>query len=171
MFYKFIYTSLFAFGLFNSAYSDEVTELEEFSSKTGVVTLVEYTSGKKHSVLGGSFEVQKRKVGSVARPGSVKGVQVIVKRDRYTGAAFIDLEEIESLIEGIEYILTVTKEVTDLENFEAKFSTIGGLSITVFNSSDGSLSASLKAGSYNVFPDVSELRFLLEDLRSAKDTL
>ena len=84
---------------------------------------------------------------------------------------FIDLDEIEGLIEGIEYVLTVTKEVTDLENFEATFSTVGGLSITVFNSSDGSISASLKAGSYTVFPDVSELRLLLEDLRSAKDTL
>jgi len=171
MFYKFMYMSLLAFGLVNIAYSDEVTELEEFSSKTGVVTLVEYTSGKKHSVLGGHFEVQKRKVGSVSRPGSVKGVQVKVKRDRYTGSAFIDLEEIEGLIEGIEYILTVTKEVTDLENFEAKFSTVGGLNITVFNSSDGSLSSSLQAGSYTVFPEVSELSLLLEDLRSAKDTL
>jgi hypothetical protein len=171
MFYRLFFISLLSIGLVNFVSSDEVTKLEEFSSKTGVVTLVEYTSGTKHSVLGGSFEIQKRKVGSVSRPGSVKGVQVIVNRDRYSGTAFIDLDEINDLIEGIEYVMTVTNKITDLKNFEAKFTTVGGLSLTVFNRNDGSLSSSLQAGSYTVFPKVTELSSLLEDLRSARDTL
>ena len=171
MFYRLFFISLFSIGLVNFVSSDEVTKLEEFSSKTGVVTLVEYTIGTKHSVLGGSFEIQKRKVGSVSKPGSVKGVQVIVNRGQYTGTAFIDLDEIDDLIEGIEYVMTVTNEITDLKNFEAKFTTVGGLSLTVFNRKDGSLSSSLQAGSYTVFPKVTELSSLLEDLRSARDSL
>lgn len=171
MLFKLFFISLSSIGLVNFVSSTEVTKLEEFSSKTGVVTLVEYTSGTEHSVLGGSFEVQKRKVGSVAKPGSIKGVQVIVTRDRYTGSAFIDLDEIDDLIQGIEYVMTVTNEITDLENFEAKFSTVGGLSLTVFNRDNGTLSSSLQAGSYSVFPKVAQLSLLLEDLRSARDTL
>ena len=171
MFYKLFFISLFSIGLVNFVSSEELTKLEEFSSKTGVVTLVEYTSGKNHSVLGGSFEVQKRKVGSAANPGSVKGVQIRVRIDRYTGTAFIDLDEIGDLIKGIEYVMTVTKEITDLENFEAKFTTVGGLSLTVFNEDDGTISSSLQAGNRTVFPELSELSFLLEDLRSARDTL
>ena len=171
MSYRIILTFLLSLGLVNNVFSDEVTKLEEFSSKTGVVTLLEYSGGKAHSVLGGSFEVQIRKIGSVSKPGTVKGVQVKVNRGKYTGVAFIDLDEIEDLIEGIEYIMSVSAEVTDLENFESKFSTVGGLNITVFNGSDGSLNASLKAGSYQVFPEMTDLGMLVEDLKSASTAL
>ena len=71
----------------------------------------------------------------------------------------------------LEHIMSVSAEVTDLENFELKFSTVGGLNITVFNGSDGSLNASLKAGSYQVFPEMTDLGMLVEDLKSASAAL
>ena len=118
---RIIFTLAFVLTFSAFASSQETTKLEEFSSKTGVVTLVEYSSGPRIPVLGGSFEVQIRKVGSVNKPGSTKGIQIKVNRGQYTGVAFIDLDEIEDLIDGVEYISKATKEVTDLESFEAIF--------------------------------------------------
>ena len=158
-----------AFACQNSFADEELkTELERFSSETGIVTIMGYEQVQRISALGGSIEIQKREVKNPNSPETKKGMLIKINRDRGTGSAFIDNNEIDGLIEGIEYISKVTSDVTSLKNFEISYVTNGGLKLTVFNGSDGSLSTAVQAGSYQVFPEFSELPKLLEAIKKAR---
>jgi hypothetical protein len=139
------------------AHSQEKTEIEEFSAETGSVKIMGYTDVKKMSALGGSISFQKRIIGSPDNPEALKGMLINVTTSRSTGKAFIDEKEIDDLLRGIKYISLTTKEVTQLENFEVSYTTVGGFKITVFNDSSGKLSAAVKSGSYSVYPNFSDL--------------
>ncbi len=55
--------------------------------------------------------------------------------------SFIDYDEIDSLIQGIDYISNVKPDVTEFENFQADYSTKGDLEISTFSSNDKLMAA------------------------------
>jgi hypothetical protein len=59
--------------------------------------------------------------------------------------SFIDYEEVESLLRGIDYISKATRDVTKLDEFEATYRTKGYFSATAYSSSD-ELNAVVKSG-------------------------
>jgi len=61
-------------------------------------------------------------------------------------SSFINLDEIPSLITGIDYIAKIKPDVTKLHNFEATYSTRGDFSVTVFNDSRGKLAIAVSSG-------------------------
>ncbi|MCK5111415.1 MAG: hypothetical protein KAQ94_07830 [Arcobacteraceae bacterium] len=91
--------------------------------------------------------------------------------DKYnsTASSFIDYEEISSLIKGLEYIESITKNPTKLKNYEAIYKTNGGLEITNFNSTSGNLVA-VQAGRYSakaIYLELSQVKNLKSTLSEA----
>ena len=159
---------------------DEIaaTKLEAFKAKTGIVIVKGYTNiGTLSSKYGGGITVESK---DFAYPSNKtlhsSGITITVKeaggRSAREDVAFIDFDEIDSLIAGIDYISKATKEVTYLDAFEASYKTKGDLDITVFSQSDGTLGCAIAIGrivkvqSFLEIGDLIILRKLLIDGKS-----
>tara|TARA_B110000438_G_scaffold35678_1_gene35423 strand:- start:435 stop:992 length:558 start_codon:yes stop_codon:yes gene_type:complete len=171
----FILSICFTF-LINISYAEEQTELEKFSAKTGIVKIMGYTDAG--TVLAGDrsysnyISFQARIVGTPNKPETTKGILITVSdKDGYSGRSFIDLDEIDDLISGIEYISKATKDITSLQNFEIDYSTLGNFEITVFSQSNGSLGLFVESGSRSVRPSFDSLPLIIEKIKEAKALL
>jgi hypothetical protein len=60
--------------------------------------------------------------------------------------SFVDAEEIDSLVKGIEYIAKINRNVTSFQTFEVEYRTKGDLRIIVFDNEKGEISASIESG-------------------------
>ena len=171
----FILSICFTFFV-NISYTEEQTELEKFSAKTGIVKIMGYTDGGK--ILAGDrsysnyISFQARILGTPQNPESTKGILITVAdKDGYSGRSFVDEDEIDDLISGIEYISKATKDITSLENFEIDYSTLGDFEVTVYNKLDGSLGLSVQSGSRSVRPSFESIGLIIEKLKESKALL
>ena len=171
----FILSICFTFFV-NISYTEEQTELEKFSAKTGIVKIMGYTDGGK--ILAGNYSYsnyisfQARILGTPQNPESTKGILITVAdKDGYSGRSFVDEDEIDDLISGIEYISKATKDITSLENFEIDYSTLGDFEVTVYNLNDGSLGLSVQSGSRSVRPSFDSIALIIEKLKESKALL
>ncbi|MCS6116671.1 hypothetical protein [Shewanella baltica] len=126
------------------------TKLEAFQAKSGSVIIKGYTTVGRISGINGIISVDAREIKD-AGAGSAKtsGITISVKEDgrlARENTSFIDADEVASLLQGIEYISKVTKEITHLENFEAEYRTKGDFSIVIFNTKTGELSIAVSSG-------------------------
>ena len=60
--------------------------------------------------------------------------------------AFIDYQEIDRLIKGMESVAKVNEAITKLASFEARYRTLGDLEINVFRQTRSGTAASLSSG-------------------------
>ena len=147
------------------------TKLEEFSGKTGVVIVKGYTSFKPLT----GVTVYSQEFINVNSGKKEKGISIEVEdyRER-TDRSFVDHDEIDSLIAGIDYIAKIEKNITKLNNFEASYSTKGGLEITTFNSNDGSIKVAISCGRYgrvSTFHKLAQLNDFKMAIIKAKENL
>src|SRR5690606_1670563 len=103
------------------------------------------------------------------------GISITVKesgRLERENISFIDRDEIDSLLAGLDYISKVTKSATSLELFEADYRTKGDFTITVFNSKSGGLSAAVtsgRIGKTRAFLDIEDIQELRSLILKAKE--
>ena len=154
------------------------TKLEAFQAKAGTVLVKSYSNigaivGTPSGLVGvEAMELQDRSNGSRAL-----GLVIDVKPGgEYTQSSrsFIDSDEIDSLLKGIDYISNVTGPTAPLKNFEAHYKTRGDFSIITFNRSDGTIAASVADGllsSNQVFLTIQDLSKLRQSIVTAKQTL
>lgn len=125
------------------------TKLEAFSARTGIVVI------KAYSTLGvvnglGRVSVDAREFRDASNPKQAQyGVAFEVKesgRLERENTSFVDEDEIDSLIRGLEYISKIDRSVTTLSNFEAQFRTKGDLAMTVFSGRGGEISLAVASG-------------------------
>jgi hypothetical protein len=60
--------------------------------------------------------------------------------------SFVDYEEIDRLLKGLDAVARVNESVTKLASFEARYRTLGDLEINVFRQSRSGTAASLSSG-------------------------
>ena len=109
------------------------TKLEALEDRHSTLILKGYTRINTVDVRGVRLDaVEMREMGNVAR---AKGLVVVL---RETGErpddnrAFIDYEEIDSLLNAIDVVSRVDETATKLVGFEARYKTLGDLEISVF---------------------------------------
>jgi hypothetical protein len=127
------------------------TKLEAFQARTGVVLIRGYTTVGSIRGMGATVvSVDAREFRDAANPNSrATGISIEVKesgRLERENTSFVDSEEIDALLKGIEYIAKIGKDVTKLENFEADYRTKGDLRIGVFSAAGGKVSAVVASG-------------------------
>lgn len=129
---------------------EETTKLEKFQARTGAVIIKGYsTVGTLRGSTGGAAEVMSMEFTDAQSARKEKGVLIEVTesgRLERSGRSYVDYDEIDSLIQGIDYIAKVQPSVTTQTNFEAKYRTRGDLSITTFNDSKGNISVAVSSG-------------------------
>jgi hypothetical protein len=125
------------------------TKLEAFQAKTGAVLIKGYSSSGTISALG-NVEVSAMEFTDAATSKKQSGIVIEIKesgRLEKTDRSFIDYDEIDSLLKGIDYISKVTTDVTNLGNFEATYRTKGNFKATTYSSSrSGKIEAAVSSG-------------------------
>jgi hypothetical protein len=93
-----------------------------------------------------------------------------------TDRSFIDYDEVDSLLNGIDYISKATSDVTKLGQFEATYRTKGNFSATIFNSS-GKIDAAVKSGyirpatAFLSLQQLGELRAIIAQAKQKLDSV
>jgi len=116
------------------------TKLEAFSAQTGVVLIRGFSKigsiGGKGLVTVAAIELRVASNPEVR----VTGLSITVKESNTSGrekTSFVDYDEIDSLLKGIDYISTADRNITRLTNFSAEFRTKGDFSVTTYSTGSG----------------------------------
>ncbi|MGJ8654570.1 MAG: hypothetical protein ACSHX8_15015 [Opitutaceae bacterium] len=167
---------------FSQNLKDEVpepkTKLEQFTARTGVVIIRGFHEiGSAQGLYSTSVNVECKEFTNVSDGSKQYGITIeCFKEDgRYDKkhTSFIDYDEIDSLVKGIEYISKIKGDVTKLEDFQADYTTRGDLKISIFSSGDGVKAAvtSGKYGSVAAYFSLSELVKVKELIIKAKSKI
>jgi len=109
------------------------TKLEALEDRHSTVILKGFTRITTVEVRGIRLDaVDMREMGNVAR---AKGLVVVLREGGERpddNRAFVDYEEIDSLLNAIDVISRVDETATKLVGFEARYKTLGDLEISVF---------------------------------------
>jgi hypothetical protein len=109
------------------------TKLEALDDRHSTVIVKGFTRITTVEVAGVRVDaVEMREMGNVSR---AKGIVVVLRESGERpreNRAFIDYEEIDSLLNAIDAISRVDESMTKLAGFEAKYRTLGDLEIQVF---------------------------------------
>jgi hypothetical protein len=150
------------------------TKIEAFSSKTGIVIIKGYSTIGSISGRGNvSIDVREFRDASSPNKGEY-GIAIEVQESgRLTreSRSFIDFDEIDSLIRGIDYLSKVTNSVTQLKSFEVAYRTKGDFAITVYSDSTGGISLAIdsgRIGKTTAFLKVTDLETLKTHILEAK---
>ncbi|HSK73338.1 MAG TPA: hypothetical protein VK892_16680 [Pyrinomonadaceae bacterium] len=172
--------SAFAFGQDKAQVNQTAkpkTELELFQEKYGTVIVKSYSKISQIRGIGGTFQIMAMEFRNPSNNTKVNGLVVEINTtDRYANSArsFIEYDEIDSLIKGINYVSKVDKSVTSLDSFEARYKTKGDFEVVVFNDEQGKLGVALSVGSIGqktIYLEMDGLNNLVTQLQQAKNTL
>ena len=157
------------------------TKLESFSARTGIVLIRGFSEiGTVNGM--GKVSVDAREFRDASNPKNQEmGITIEVKesgRLERESRSFIDYDEIDSLVKGVEYISKIDKTVTTMNNFEATYKTKGDFSITTFsNSRTGEVSAAVSSGrigktsAYLSLGDLGKLKLLIIEAKQNLDSM
>jgi hypothetical protein len=154
------------------------TKIEEFQAKTGIVVVKGFTEIGEVSDLGHvdvtamEFTETSSGLKSTGIAIEVKESGTLEKKER----AFIDYDEIDSLISGIDYVSRANSSVTKHKLFEATYVTKGCFKVTAFNDNSNVMRAGISSGCvvdasvYMPLAKLSQVRQLIVDAKKAIDT-
>jgi len=155
------------------------TKLEAFSAKTGAVIIRGFTTVGAVNGMG-SVSIDAREFRDAGNPKlKVTGLSIEVKesgRLERESISFVDYDEIDSLLQGIDYISKIDQNITPMKNFEAEYKTKGDFSVTTFSSSRGGISVAVSSGkfgkvsAYLKISDLSQLRTHIQNGKTAIDS-
>ncbi|GAB3883425.1 hypothetical protein [Spirosoma agri] len=130
------------------------TKLEAFMAQDGTVIVQGFsTIGKMEGMYGSFLSVDSKEI-TVASSGKREyGITIEVKKNigsnlTRESTSYIDYDEIESLLKGIDYISKIDKSSTKLQDFQADYRTKDDLKISVFSGSLGLFSSSKNSSIY-----------------------
>lgn len=154
------------------------TKLESFQKQTGTVVI------KGYLVIGGIaglgyVTVECMEFTDATTKKRQLGIVIEVKesgRSENSDRSFIDYDEVEPLLKGIDYIAKVKADATRLGNFGAIYKTEGEFSVITFSSS-GKVEAAVKSGyirtatAYLLLQQLGELRNMIAQAKQKLDLL
>jgi hypothetical protein len=118
------------------------TRLEAFKPAAGTLVTIAYN--ELGGVSGVSVDVREMRGAQGAR---VRGMVVEVRQSQYREErAFVDADELDELLRGIDALLAVQSNPTTFQNFEVRYTTKGELRLTAFNTNGGAINYAVQAG-------------------------
>jgi hypothetical protein len=122
------------------------TKLESLMSETGAVIVKGFTrvgsmSGSRGAAFVTGWEVTNARTGRRALGVSVEISDSTQNRPDLEERAYIDYDELDPLLKGIDYIMRLDDKATKLSRYEAQYQTRGGLVLATFNIPDGTRTA------------------------------
>lgn len=122
------------------------TKLETLMSETGALIVKGYTrvgsmNGSRGAAYVTAWEVTNARTGHREQGVTVEIGEATQNRPDFEERAYLDYDELDPLLKGIEHILKLDDRATKLSRYEAQYQTRGGLVLVTFNTPNGYLSA------------------------------
>ena len=163
------------------ASKDVKTKLEAFQARTGVVIIRGFAAiGTLSGLYSTSAVVECKEFTDASSGRKEYGITIQVNSTARSGidtsTSYVDYDEIDSLIKGIDYISKIDSTVTQLSSFQADYRTKDDLSFSTFSSGNEILFA-VKSGrigsvtSYFKTANIADLRKLLLDAKAKIDSI
>ena len=154
------------------------TKLEQFSAKTGVVIIRGFREvGVIKGLYRTTLTVEVKEFLNVTDDAKQYGITIETFKENGNydkeHTSFIDYDEIESLLKGIQYISKIDGSTTKLDSFQADYTTKGDLKISVF-SSDKDIIAAVTSGTIGgvaTYLKLEDIPKLVELINKAKQTI
>lgn len=156
------------------------TKIEAFQARDGVVIVRGFSKiGELKGMYGTSIEVESKEFTDAGARTKAYGVTVDVKesiRLERSNTSYIDLDEVPSLLTGIDYIAKVDKSITPLEDFQADYKTKGDFKVSTF-SRGADVMFAVSSGTigrvvaYFRMADMPRLRQLIADAKARLDAI
>jgi hypothetical protein len=159
------------------------TKLEALEDRHSTVIIKGYTRITTVDVRGVRIDaIEMRELGNVAR---AKGIVVVLTReggDRTNerpddNRAFVDYEEIDSLLNAIDAISRVDESATRLVGFEARYKTQGDLEIGVFRQTRSGTAVIIQTGICDrptqtlSLDDLAKVKAMIQEAKSRLDEI
>jgi len=156
------------------------TDLGVFESRTGVVIVKGF--GQIGSVMAAAAEISVRckETTDVSIGRKVYGLTIEIAGNTFRDRILVDDNEIDSLLNGLNYLIKVNYDATTLPSFEASYSTKAGLRV-IANSirKDGAIEYSLQSSNTprvslssvqmtQLYDLIAQSRKNLDDLKAGK---
>jgi hypothetical protein len=111
------------------------TEIEFFEAQTGTVIVKGFGDVGSVNVSAGVISVRCKESTDATTGRKQYGITItFVGNDRSSNRLVVDYDEINSLLNAIDYLNKITYDVTTLPAFEAVYSTKSGLRIVAYSS-------------------------------------
>ena len=154
------------------------TKLEALDDRHSTVIVKGFTRITTVEVRGVRIDaVEMRELGNVAR---AKGIVIALReggeRPR-DNRAFIDYEEIDSLLNAIDAVARVDETATKLAGFEAKYKTLGDFEIGVFRQTSRGTAVMMTTGLCDLatqtltLDDLAKVRAMIHEAKTRLDEL
>lgn len=141
------------------------TKLEAFQAMKGVVIIKGFSRiGVAAGLDGTSVEVETRELRDAGSNSKEYGITIEVREAGNTGRrslSYIDYEELDPLLKGLEYLSKIDNSVTQLTRFEADYRTRGDLLFSVASGRGGVITMAVSSGAFRRAISL----FRLEDLK------
>jgi hypothetical protein len=153
------------------------TKLQRFSAKTGAVIIKGFQeTGTLRGQLQTTIIAEAREITDASDGSRTDGITLEVKSagayDK-SSVSYIDFDEIESLIQGIDYIAKIDTTATRLASVQADYTTRGDLRVSSFSEQDRKMSLAVHSGSiggttaYLSLAQATDLKALIGKARDA----
>ena len=186
---KFLFLTIYIIVFGSAAFSQQPTEtpkeaktkLEAFQARTGVVIIRGFSEiGTVQGLYNTSIEVESKEFTDASNGRKEYGITIQVKDYSRSlereNTSYIDYDEIDSLIKGLDYISKIDGSVTQLNNFQADYRTKGDLTFATFNSR-GEIMFAVQSGrigtatAYFKLGNIADIRKLLIAAKAKIDTI
>lgn len=176
-----IATSVFAQEQKPATPKEPKTKLEAFEAKTGAVIIRGFSRvGTVRGQYGTTAEVVCNVFTDASSGKKEYGVSITTKQTSQferKDSAYIDYDEIDSLIKGIDYIIKIEKGVTKLDQFQADYKTRAELLVSTYSDSSGKVNAAVQTGRFSpvtVFlslDDLGQFKSLMQQAKTKIDEI
>jgi len=153
------------------------TKLAAFQAKTGAVIIQGFSKiGTVPALYGAHVTIQAKEYANASDGSREYGMTIEVKEGgtlERENTSYIDYDELESLLNGIDYIVKIDGSVTQLDDFQADYRTKGDFGISTF-SSGGQVLAAIKSGTIgqaSAFYRLTDLALVRNHIASARTVL
>jgi len=154
------------------------TKLDALDDRHSTVIIKGFTRITTVEVAGVRVDaIEMRELGNVSR---AKGIVVVLResgeRPRES-RAFVDYEEIDSLLNAIDAISRVDETTTKLAGFEAKYRTLGDLEIEVFKQTRSGTAVIITTGICEntratlSLDDLAKIRAMIQEAKTRLDEI
>jgi hypothetical protein len=144
------------------------TRLEALEDRHNSVIIKGFTRITTVEVRGVRIDaIEMRDTGKTLPPNNTKGLVVVLREGGERpddNRAFVDYEEIDSLLNAIDTISRIDENVTKLAGFEARYKTMGDLEIGVFRQTRSGTAVIMSTG----ICDRASVTLSLDDLAKVK---
>jgi hypothetical protein len=152
------------------------TEIGLFESQTGVVIVKGFGQVGSVATGGAVISVRCKESSSAASGHKDYGIALVIEANQWREFAIVDYDELDSLLNGMDFLGKMTYNVSSLPGFEASFTTKSGLQLIAHgDKQQGGIRMFLQYNDGPRFPLASDqwiqLAKLIEQAKATLDSL